>query len=72
MTTKAQLVKLLIQARRFNNQVVRDSRHMDAWELAVDRALEGEPGDDPTERRSTPERVAHRKLVDSLFTGRRM
>ena len=61
------LVQLLLQARKFNNQVVRDATDLAAWHVAVDRALDGVPGDDPKERYDDPDRVEHRQYIERWF-----
>ena len=68
---EAELLKLLAEARRLNNQVCRKAREVDAWHIAADRALQGTPFDNSVERFDDPERVKHRRFVDSLFGRKR-
>jgi hypothetical protein len=69
--TKAELVVLLMEARRLANQTVKSSSECAAWHRKTDRALQGEPGDDPEERYDLPARLEHQEFVDRLFTRRR-
>jgi hypothetical protein len=70
--TRDILVRLLIEARRLDNLTVKSSEEVAAWRLAVDRALQGEPGDKPEDRYGTPERNEYRRFVESLSTRRRL
>lgn len=67
----AMAIELLRQARKFDNQTVRDSREIAIWRRKIDDMLARYPGDDPSERYDTPERVEHRKFVNRLFWPRR-
>ena len=69
MARKEDLVKLLIQARAFDNETVRDSGQMAAWRRKVDNALVGESGDDPEARYDAPARKSHRVFVHDIFHG---
>jgi len=62
-----QLTQLLLDARKFHNQVVRDSGDLAAWHVAVDRALTEVPGDDPRERYDDPARAEHREFVRRML-----
>lgn len=67
---RSTLVDLLKQARRLNNQTVRNTHELDAWHCAVDRALSAEEDGDTEldQRYDAPARVEHRKFVNALFT----
>lgn len=61
------LIQLLQQARHFDNLFLRNSVEVEAWRIAVDKALENTDGDDPRERWDYPARVEHRRFVKGLF-----
>jgi hypothetical protein len=69
MAKKEELLKLLIQARDFDNETVRNSGAMAVWRRKLDKALEGEPGDDPAARYDAPSRRDHRQFVQNVFHG---
>jgi hypothetical protein len=64
---KADLIALLIEARRLDNLIVKNSREVAAWRRKVDLAVEGALGDDPEARYDAPARQEHREFVDRLF-----
>jgi hypothetical protein len=68
--TKAILVKLLIEARKLDNETVVNDERRALWRLAMDCALEGEAGDSPEDLYITEGRTRHRRLVKSLFGPR--
>lgn len=57
----------LREARRLNNQSVRDSGEVSEWHQIADALLEDNPEDDRSERWDDPRRVERRKFVKSLF-----
>lgn len=72
-TRDEQAVRLLLEARRFENHTVVESSEMAAWRREVDIFVKGYFGDNWKDRYDTPDRVAARKFVDSLFShGRPM
>jgi hypothetical protein len=62
-----ELIRLLIEARRLNNQTCRSSKEVTAWHKAVDLVVAGTEHDDPTERYDDAHRTAHRDFVEGLF-----
>ena len=70
MTTKVELIKLLIQAREFDNQTCRDDAQMAVWRRKVDKALADQPGDDPEQRYDSPAHIKHREFVQQVFSDR--
>jgi hypothetical protein len=65
-----ELIPLLLEARRLDNQTVRMTNEVAVWRRQVDKALEGAEGDDPAERYDFPARAEHRAFVDRLFFTR--
>lgn len=63
-------VKLLIKARRFENESVRDYGEMAGWRRELDAFLAERPGDNPDDRFDTPERIEHREFINRLFRPR--
>jgi hypothetical protein len=65
------LLALLFEARRLENQTVRNSDEVDRWHSAVDLVLR-ESGEqefqDPKAELNAPHRVAHREWVRNIFT----
>jgi hypothetical protein len=66
--TIAKLLRLLQEARAFENETCRDARDMARWHREVDKVLVGTVGDDPRERYDDPRRVEHRKFVQRMGT----
>ncbi len=61
-------VQLLGDARRLNNQTVRDAREVEQWHRAVDKFFE--PDDPcPEDRWDTPDRIRHRQFVEDVRRG---
>lgn len=58
---------LLIKARKFENETVRNYDEMAAWRRELDAFLADRPGDNPDERYDTPERVEHRAFIARLM-----
>lgn len=60
-------VALLIKARKFENETVRDVNEITEWRRGMDVFLADRPGDNPDERYDTPERVEHRAFIARLI-----
>lgn len=67
MVKKSELVTLLIEARKFDNETVRDAGAMALWRLKVDRALKGCDGDRAEDRYDYPPRREHRQFVQRVL-----
>lgn len=57
-----ELERLLIEARKFENQTVRDAGAQAKWHRAVDQLLP-----DPEESYDHPKRIAHRRMVSRIY-----
>lgn len=60
-------VVLLVKARKFDNETVRDYNEMSLWRREMDAFLSGRPGDNPADGYDTPERVEHRRFIARLM-----
>jgi hypothetical protein len=67
MASRDELIRLLILARKFNNQTVNDANLIDQWHKEVDAALLGEVDDLSVDRYDDPARKEHREFVNSVF-----
>lgn len=66
-----ELLACLREYRRLENQGVRDVRETDACHVEADRLLRLQPDlDTPEEHYDAPNRVDHRRFVDSLVSRR--